>query len=140
MVEKMKELEAVLAADESLAAKYKETIEKAEAAGAKSDSEAISMAAKAVGVEITASDVEAAMASAQVLSDDDLSLVAGGVDYTQEDLDNRWCWADFHCLATLRHDDDGNEVATCWSDYVCAFWSNPDEIGYCETYAGYQGK
>ena len=134
------EFEALLRSNEELAAKYEAALEDVKTKGAKNDPEAISLAAQAVGVEITASDVEAAMASAQVLSDDDLSLVTGGVDYTQEDLDNRWCWADFHCLATLRHDDDGNEVATCWSDYVCAFWSNPDEIGYCETYAGYQGK
>ena len=122
MVEKMKELEAVLAADESLAAKYKETIEKAEAAGAKSDSEAISMAAKAVGVEITAAEVESAVAAAQVLSDDDLDLVNGGEDEVREDAygHDKWCWGAWHCYTAALHTEDGNHEAACWSDYYCA--------------------
>ena len=132
MIEKMKELEAKLAADETLAAKYKEAIKTAGEGGAKSDSEVISQAAAAVGMEITPEEVERSFAEAQKFSEEELESVTGGIvdpdfgdDDTEEVVDeyghDGFCIAAWHCLTALRHTQTEEEGVCCWSDYSCAW-------------------
>ena len=144
MNEKLKELETKLSSDETLAAKYKETLLSAEKNGAKSDSEALSAAAAAVGIEITPEEIERAFADKQELSEDDLSNVSGGAIVWDEDLEEEVevedeedeiddsvdefghdavCLAAWHCLAGLRHTSTNSHVENCWSNYNCLFSS-----------------
>ena len=124
MSDKMADLEKVLANDEALAAAYQEALSGAKDAGAQSDAEAIALAAKAAGVELTAEEVEQAAAATQELSDSDLETVSGGDfwsgsddEYGHEDS----CVAAWHCHVVLRHTDSESKTVSCWSDYACAF-------------------
>ena len=127
MNEKIKELESKLAADKEFAAKYKEALESAAAKGAKSDSEVISGAAKAIGFEITPEEIERSAAEAQELSDGDLEVVTGGTEYPEDEYGHEfWCSVAWHCYTAFRHTDSESHDITCWSDYLCVFSENKD--------------
>ena len=138
MATKIEELEAALAADPELAAKYKEALEGAEEAGAKSDAEALCLAAAAAGFELTPAEVERDMADAMQLSEEDLEAVAGGlVDPTLQEARNHdsdnvedefghdgSCLVSWHCLTAMLHTSTASKEVSCWSDYHCVWLYN----------------
>ena len=125
MANKLAQLESTLKENEELAAKYKEALASAKEAGMKSDVEALAFAAKAVGVEISISQIEADLAQAQSLSDDDLNLVSGGVSYEGEGEDeyghDLWCVTIWHCYTISAHTETEHTAAACFNDYTCYF-------------------
>ena len=124
MMEKMKELESRLAADKALAEKYQEALKTAGEKGAKSDSEAISAAAAAIGIQITPEEVERSFAEGQNLSEDELKAFTGGCDNGAVPNDeyghDGWCVAGWHCLTAFLHTESEEQGVACWSDYSCA--------------------
>ena len=136
MAGKFEELSAKIGSDESLAAKFEEELRNAAAAGATSDSEVISMAAAAMGVQITAEEVEQETAERQRIADEDLEMIAGGASGAGEDRfgHDNWCITVWHCYLTLTHDDGNaerhhcvksykNPQETCLSNFQCVFVS-----------------
>ena len=132
MVAKLMEMEAALAADSELAAKYKEALDGAKDAGAKSDVEALCLAAAAAGFELDPTEVEQSMADAANLSEEDLEAVTGGLaDFsmgaeqdeelpTDEFGHEASCVAVWHCLTAMLHTESNTKEIACWSDYSCA--------------------
>ena len=116
------DMEKALAADEDLAAKFSEALKDVKGAGAKSDVEAMVLAAKAAGFEVAPEDVEKELAGDQQLFPEDLEAIAGGGydEYGNDDL----CIASWHCYTALRHTEAEDKDVACWSDYLCTFASN----------------
>ena len=138
MENRIAELEKALAADEALAAKFKEVLESDDVQGLGSDSEALAKAAAAVGIEVSPAEIERGVAQLQELSEDDLEAVAGGIWDTGSAGDGHdgYCFTIYHCLTVLMHTsgdpegcvlDYGNNPTTdresCWSDWSCV-WAN----------------
>ena len=125
MFQKMKELEQTLSADKGLATKYQEALANAAAAGAQSDSQAICMAAAAVGVQLTPEEVEREFAESQPLDKNDLEEVAGGANpYARDEYGHEaGCWTLWHCYTVTLHTQTTADYVWCWSDYTCT-WSN----------------
>ena len=136
MVATMAEFERMLKADGSLAQRYRQALEAVAAdtsCTAKSDAEAVSMAAAAAGVEVSAEEVERELAAAQALSVPDLAVVAGGMLPTgagatkvseDEYGHDVGCIAAWHCYTALLHTGSDSGIEHCWSDYKCVFFSN----------------
>ena len=123
----LRDMEKALAADEALAAKFTEALKGAGAAGARSDVEAIVLAAGAAGFELAPEDAEKELAEAQQLSQGDLEAVAGGVlDKDGEDSEGHEnsCIATWHCFTALMHTKDSSNSSCCWSDYWCMLLEN----------------
>lgn len=120
----IKEIDDILRADPEKAEQFKQALEAAESNGAKGDAEALSMAAAAVGIEITPEQVEQSVASMQPISDEDLELVAGGFEnFEDEKGHDLWCLTAWHCYTATLHTSTKNHDASCWSDYMCQIWS-----------------
>lgn len=122
-----KELEAALYTDEQKAAEYQRVLESAKENGAKSDVEAMSLAAAAIGYEFTPEQIEQHLASIAEVSEDELEVVAGGADFCyegnvaskDENGNDTICFASYHCFTALLHPDDNSKRGACWSDYKC---------------------
>ena len=128
MATSMQELEAALRDDEELAKKYQEALKAAIENGATSDAEAIPAAAKAAGFEVTAEEVEKALAMNAELSEEDLEEVSGGLNfgkhtYLWEDEygHDTFCLVSWHCLTAVLHTESENADCSCWSDWSCLF-------------------
>ena len=121
----MNKLEEKLKNDPEALKKFEAVIKEAKNGKLKSDSEALSAAAAAVGVEISPEEIEKDAAAAQTLSDSDLELATGGNRSKGEDAvgHDNWCLSAWHCYATLMHTDTGLDQETCWSNYLCV-WAN----------------
>ena len=120
----LKDMEKALAADGELAAKFAEALKGAGAAGAKSDVEAIVLAAGAAGFELAPEDVEKELAEAQQLSQSDLEEVAAGIngnDDNDEFGKELFCGVTWHCYTVYRHTYSESQEQSCWSDYQCIF-------------------
>ena len=120
----MNELETALRADESLAKQYQEALAQAKDAGASNDAEAIAFAAKAVGYDLPAEEIQKFIADQAELSEDDLEAAVGGIRIFDADVyestgDDIWCVAQWHCYTAYRHTETENEQVACWSDYRC---------------------
>lgn len=74
----LSELFTTLEADKDKAEKLKEALASDECEACGSKAEAISLAAAAVGLEITPEEIERAMAEAQELDDEELEKIGGG--------------------------------------------------------------
>lgn len=112
----IKEIEKILHANEEKAAEFKQALESAKDNGAKSDAEALSMAAAAVGIEISPEQIEQTAAASQTVSDEDLELVSGGeFDGSQAS----WCMVTWNCFTAFLHPDIDNTDVACWKNYAC---------------------
>ena len=82
------ELKEALAADKSKVEKFEQALASDECGVCGNKAEALSMAARAAGLEIAPEEFERAMAEAQELDSEELKrVVAGG--------ENEACWADY---------------------------------------------
>ena len=125
MIDKLKELEAKLAQDETLAAQFKEALEAAKADETKSDIESLCAAAAKIGFDITAEQAEKVIADSQVLSDEDLEGISGGLWGDEgEDGHSRSCLFVWHCEVVALHTETTDKKCDCWTDYSCS--SNPN--------------
>ena len=123
---KLQELEAALAADKELAARFLEALGGAKEAGAGSDSEAVAHAAAVVGFDITPEEVERHTAQAQELDEAELEAVDGGENCNEA---GNVCILTAECYTALLHVDypdteggrDLKEHRPCWADFCCVF-------------------
>lgn len=116
-----KDFEAMLRSDEAKAAEYKRALESAKENGAKSDSEALSMAAAAVGADLAPEQVEQFFAGCLEVNDDDLEFVAGGAQGNPLEA----CVLVDYCFTVLIHDSDNDsKQMPCWNDYTCIAVNN----------------
>ena len=76
--DELRRLEADLAADEALRARFDEAVRGAAEAGAKSEAEAVAAAAAGLGYRVAVADLERSSAGAEEIDLDDLQGVAGG--------------------------------------------------------------
>lgn len=117
----IKEIKATLEADKERALKFEEALHSIKKEDVKSEAEAFSLAAAAVGLEITPEEVERELAAAMELNDDELEAINVGVDTSGEDPighDNS-CTFLWHCYATTWHNEEYNDNTKCWSDHIC---------------------
>ncbi|MDO5574346.1 MAG: Nif11-like leader peptide family RiPP precursor [bacterium] len=84
-MDELKRMQQMMKENEELQKKFVDEIKAAVEGGAKSDGEAMSIAAKALGFNISASDWE--KAKAQELSDEELDHVTGGEGLDPDVLD-----------------------------------------------------
>lgn len=113
----MDELEAALKADPEKEKAFKEALAGMTKEKAGSDAEAISLAAKAAGLEMTPEEVERALAAGMELDEAELEDISGG---TSEH--GNFCYVGWHCYAFFLHTaDTDKDQTTCWDDYICAF-------------------
>lgn len=116
----VKEIDQILREDEEKAEKFKQALESAKENGAKSDAEAMSMAAAAAGIQITPEQVEQSVAKSQEVTDEDLELVAGGKE-------DDWCAISYNCYLAFLHESEQNKTAACYYDYLCIdAWKGAD--------------
>ena len=109
MIENVKKLEKALRENQELAAKFEAELRRiAKEKDAANDGEAFVKAAKAVGFDITVTDLEKASAETQELDAEEMEKGAGG-----------WCWADYDCYTALHHNTPDEKGTACWSDYDC---------------------
>lgn len=121
----IREIEAILRADEEKAAQFKQALESAKDNGSKSDAEAYSIAAAAIGIEITPEQIEQSAAASQAVSDEDLELVTGGSDdFVDENGRELFCMYAWHCFGVILHTETDSHKASCWSDYLCVWASH----------------
>lgn len=119
----MDELKAALEADQEKAKAFEKTLAGITKEQASSDAEAISLAAKAVGYEVTPEEVERALAAHLEADDAELENVAGGGWFgmsEESDGHDIWCLGvAWHCYYTFLHTSAANGQTACWSDYQC---------------------
>ena len=83
--DELRRLEADLAADEALRARFDEAVREAAEAGAKSEAEAVAAAAAGLGYRVAVADLERSSAGAEEIDLDELAGVAGGWDGINDD-------------------------------------------------------
>ena len=83
--DELRRLEADLAADEALRARFDEAVRGAAEAGAKSEAEAVAAAAAGLGYRVAVADLERSSAGAEEIDLDDLQGVAGGWEYEKHE-------------------------------------------------------
>ncbi len=115
----MDELKAALEADPEKAAAFKEALAGMTPDKAGSESEAFSMAAAAVGLEITPEEVDRARAAVMELDDSELGAITAGADEVKGDGHSRWCVAVWYCHTAMVHSDSAEGWASCWSEWDC---------------------
>ena len=110
MIENVKKFEQALQEDKELAKKFADEMRRiVEEKSAGNDAEAIAKAARALGFELTASDLEKAQAESQEIDPEELDLTAGG-----------WCWGSYDCYTAFHHDTPNEEGTDCFKDHDCA--------------------
>jgi hypothetical protein len=128
------ELKEALAADKDKAEKFKEALASDECEACGSKAEALSLAAAAVGLEISPEEVERAMAEAQELDDEELEKIGGGdatcdkaywcgelfIPGEDEKGHDNWCVAAWHCFDVFLHTEATKHDEACFADYICA--------------------
>ena len=82
----------------------------AEEKSAKSDCEAIQMAVKEMGYDISIGELERAFADKQEMADDELDKVAGG---------GNPCWFVDGCYYAILHRKKVDEEQACYKEYCC---------------------
>ena len=127
MATSMQELEAALRDDEELAKKYQAALEAADEDDAINDIEAIVVAAKAAGFEVTAEEVEKGLAANIELSDEDLDEITGGY-FSKPSNSSLWvdekgrdtlCYFSWHCYTAILHAESEDQNSACWKSYGC---------------------
>ena len=109
MIENVKKFVKALEEDQELAKKFEEALKNVvEAKEAKSDAEAFSKAAQALGFELTISDIEKTQAETQELDPTELDKTAGG-----------WCWGSYDCYTAYHHDTPDEPGTDCLKDHDC---------------------
>ena len=116
----LKEFDEALAKDEEMKKTFLETCQKiADAGEASSDGEAIMKAAEKMGYRLSLEEIEREAASAEVLNDEDLEQVAGGVNtYEDEYGHDAWCITAWHCYAITLFTEAKTKTA-CFTNYYC---------------------
>lgn len=117
----MKEVKAALEADKEKALKFEEALRGIKKEDVKSEAEAFSLAAAAVGLEISPEEVERELAGAMELNDDELEAINGGLYSSDEDSlgHDNGCITLWHCHTISWHNEEHTNTTWCWSDYVC---------------------
>ena len=68
------------------------------------------------GIKLSTADLDQLKALEQTLSLEELESVSGGTNIGTDE----WCWWDYACLITLKHNTDRiNENEVCLWDYKC---------------------
>jgi hypothetical protein len=124
---KLMELKEALAADKEKAEEFKKALAGDECKACGNDAEAFSLAAHAVGFELSPEEVERAMAEGQELDTEELKRVAGGkptcdsffVRYEDNEGHDAWCMTAWHCFVATLHTEGGTEREACLSNYFC---------------------
>ena len=112
MTENLKKFEQALREDKELTGRFEEELKRiAEEKSAGSETEAIVKAAKALGYDFTAADLEKAQAETQEIDPDELKQTSGGGD--------DWCLFDFACFTAVRHDTPDAPPYACFKEYAC---------------------
>ena len=81
---------------------------------AKSVGEAIYLAVKEMGFDISMEELERNFADKQELEDDELDKEAGGGGGNP-------CWFNDGCFTVINHSGGQDKEEACWSDYNCVF-------------------
>ena len=127
------ELYAALNADKDKAEKYKAALSGDECRACGNDAEAISLAARTVGFEISPEEVERGIAEIQELDEDELKKIGAGRRGIDHDGHDSSCAIFWHCYIAALHTEGGTQFEKCLSNYKCAMVnkSDPDEYdGY----------
>ena len=68
------------------------------------------------GIKLSTADLDQLKALEQTLSLEELESVSGGTNIGTDE----WCWADYACLITLKHNTDRiNKNEVCFWDFKC---------------------
>ena len=68
------------------------------------------------GIELSTADLDQMKAELQTLDPEELESVTGGTSIGTDD----WCWVDYACLVTLKHNTDRiNKNEVCFWDFQC---------------------
>ena len=68
------------------------------------------------GIKLSTADLDQLKALEQTLSLEELESVSGGTNIGTDE----WCWADYACLLTLKHNTDRiNKNEMCLWDFKC---------------------
>ena len=135
-MEELKRLENDMKASEELRKNLDEAVRRIAAEGqAQNDGEAMVLAAKELGYDISIAALEQAKAAAEDLDAEDLEKVSAGhsdmcekdyfcvMNYHTDDEDNEghdiWCLAAWHCMGAALHTEGGTKDEACWSSYKC---------------------
>ena len=138
-IEKIEKLKRDLKENEELAEQFERKAQEARNSGKyTSDREVVTVAANALGYDLTQADFERAEASTEKLDRSELTTVAGGwcwknnkcgYVYKTDDEDkyghSNFCMTLWHCLAVSLHTDTGVNHDSyigdeaCWKDYRC---------------------
>lgn len=121
-----------------------------EEGSAHSDAELLIRAAKELGYDIGAGELDRAAAAAQELDPDEMTAAAGGkeergkclTDYmcvfswkTNDEDDkghNSWCFTAWHCFAATLHTATDEHKTACFADHTCVYlaygdWNHDDK-------------
>ena len=99
MTENVRKFEKALRESKEMQARLAQELKKiAEEKSALNDAEAMAAAARALGYD----------AEAQELDPEEMELAAGG-----------WCFADYDCYTAWNHDTPDQQGSACFSDYEC---------------------
>ena len=144
----MLRFEKDIASDAALRTKLDAAVREAIDSGVcHSDGEALSRAARSLGYEINAAELERMGAETQELSLEEMASAAGGdgdYDRVHKNLctkdwhcdifwnsaaedeygHNNWCATVWHCYMASMHTETESKNVSCWSDYLCAFINN----------------
>jgi predicted ribosomally synthesized peptide with nif11-like leader len=119
---KLMELKEALAADKDKAEKFEQTLAGDVCRACGSDAEALSLAARSAGFEVSPEEIERAMAEAQELDEKELEKVGGGRTSSDDEDEyghDVWCWVGWHCYTVTLHTQTESKRASCWSNYDC---------------------
>lgn len=110
------ELKAALEADPEKAAAFRKALASMTPDTIGSDSEALSAAAAAAGIEITPEEIERDRAASMELDDSELSAITAGECADGHDA---WCVAAWYCFTAMVHGDGAAGWGSCWSEWGC---------------------
>jgi hypothetical protein len=119
---KLMELKEALVADRDKAEKFERALAGEGCRACGNDAEALSLAARSAGFEVSPEEIERAMAEAQELDEGELEKVGGGRTSSDDEDEyghDVWCWVGWHCYTVTLHTQTESKRASCWSNYDC---------------------
>ncbi len=128
--EEMMRLDRDFKADSELEKKFNEAMTEAAQSGTcENESELIVRAAKSLGYEISAGELERSKAAKEELDPEEMKLAAGGEEgcwrlwdtkYEDEYGHSDWCLTVWHCETVTMHTSTESKHVSCWSNYACS--------------------
>ena len=121
--DELRRLEADLAADEAVRARFDEAVRGAAEAGAQSEAEAVAAAAAGLGYRVAVADLERSSAGAEEIDLDDLQGVAGGmvlIDSGAAHGHEAYCAFSYICFDSFVQIKKVLKWPPCRKDYFCS--------------------